>query len=99
MAGVKHRNSRNWLRLVANVRQAGGPCWLCGQAIDYTLERKDEHGNDNEDSFSVDHVVPWSIDETLREDPGNLRAAHLGCNKKRGNRQAPAGLGMTSRDW
>ncbi|MDI3330144.1 MAG: HNH endonuclease [Micrococcus sp.] len=99
MAGVQHRNTANFKRLSDNLRAQRGPCWLCGQPIDYSLPRKDEHGNDNEESFSVDHVVPWTKDETLREDPGNLRPAHLGCNKRRGNRAAPAGLGMRSRDW
>lgn len=93
MAGVKHRNTHNFKRLAKNLRMQGGPCWLCGQPIDYRA------GSDSNESFSVDHAVPWSKDETLREDPGNLRAAHLGCNRKRGNRQAPAGLGLLSRDW
>ena len=99
MAGTQHRGTRNFLRLSENLRQAGGPCWLCGQGIDYTLRRHNDDGSENLDSFSVDHVVPWSKDETLREDPGNLRAAHLNCNRKRGNRDAPAGLGLLSRDW
>jgi len=99
MAGNQHRSTANFKRLSANLRAAGNPCWLCGQAIDYSVGRYDDEGNENGNSFSVDHVVPWSVDETLREDPGNLRAAHLSCNKSRGKRAAPAGLGLLSRDW
>ncbi|MGO2080269.1 HNH endonuclease [Glutamicibacter arilaitensis] len=99
MAGNQYRSTANFKRLSANLRAAGNPCWLCGQAIDYSVGRYDDEGNENGNSFSVDHVVPWSVDETLREDPGNLRAAHLSCNKSRGKRAAPAGLGLLSRDW
>lgn len=68
-------------------------CWLCDQPIDY------EAGKDDGRSFSVDHKKPWSKYPELREDYGNLAAAHLSCNQARGNREAPPGLGLLSRVW
>ena len=63
----------------------GNTCWLCGQPI---LGR-----------ISIDHVVPRS--KGGGDDLGNLRPAHLRCNKVRGskdiNQVAP--LPQASREW
>lgn len=80
-------------RLRTEQRAKRLPCWLCGQPIDYTLY------SDDPSAFSVDHVHPWSTHPELREDPGNLRSAHLHCNKSRGNRAPNPGLGLRSREW
>lgn len=88
-----NRHSKRAKRLAADVKARRDPCWLCGQAIDYTLDALDPW------AFSVDHVRPWSTHPELREDPGNLAAAHSTCNKRRGNGAPPAGLGLLSRSW
>lgn len=87
------RNTRRMQLLKREVRARRDPCWLCGQAIDYTLPHDDPH------AFSVDHIKPWSTHPELREDPANLAAAHASCNKSRGNRTPPPSLGLRSRDW
>ncbi|WNM72858.1 HNH endonuclease [Arthrobacter phage RedFox] len=87
------RNTRRQKAIIANLRARRDPCWLCGEAIDYTLTKDDGR------SFSADHVKPWSTHPELREDPANYRAAHLICNQKRSNGEAPAGLGFLSRNW
>ena len=61
--------------------------------IDYTLPAHHPH------SFTVDHVIPVSVDRAGAEDPGNLRTAHRSCNSSRGNGAPPAGLGEPSRRW
>jgi 5-methylcytosine-specific restriction endonuclease McrA len=68
------------------------PCWICGQPIDYTL------GPNDAMRFSVDHVQPRSIRPDLTWDPSNWAAAHMRCNKARGNR-TPDTQGATSREW
>lgn len=40
----------------------------------------------HDDSFTVDHIKPWSIYPNLRYDRGNLRPAHLKCNNEKGDR-------------
>ncbi|QGZ16965.1 HNH endonuclease [Arthrobacter phage LittleTokyo] len=91
---AEYRNSRTYKKLVAALRAERRPnCWLCGQPIDYSLPKEDG------DSFSADHIKPWDTHPELREDYGNLAPAHLNCNKSRGKRAAPAGLGLLSREW
>ncbi|UXE05423.1 HNH endonuclease [Arthrobacter phage Renna12] len=87
------RNTRRQKAIKAELRARRDPCWLCGEAIDYTLPDTEPRG------FSADHVKPWSTHPELREDPANYRAAHLVCNQKRSNGEAPAGLGYPSREW
>lgn len=95
MAGgvVSVRNTRRQKQIVADLRARRDKCWLCAEPIDYEAVPPAEL------SFSADHIKPWSKFPELREDPANYAAAHLGCNKKRGNREAPAGLGLLSREW
>ena len=52
----------------------GTDCWLCGEPITGQV--------------SPDHVVP--VSKGGSNDLDNLRPSHLNCNKRRGNRQAPA---------
>lgn len=67
------------------------PCWLCGLPIDY--EAKAPHP----DSFSADHVDPVGRGG---DNLGELRPAHLGCNKKRGTRpRERTNILKTSREW
>ncbi|WAB09173.1 HNH endonuclease [Arthrobacter phage Eesa] len=92
MAGYRnsHKEKQNKEALRAERRPN---CWLCGEAIDYSADKDDNN------SFSADHIKPWDTHPELREDYGNLAPAHLGCNKSRGKRPPPAGLGLLSRVW
>lgn len=87
------RRTRRQKRLAANLKAQRRDCWLCSLPIDYDLPPDDDM------AFSVDHVKPWSTHPELREDPGNLAAAHARCNKQRGNKPPPLGLGLLSRTW
>ena len=96
MAAAATRSSRRSRRLAANLRAQRRPCCICGEPIDYTLRYPHPR------SFSVQHVRPFSTHPHLREDPTNLDAAHLECN--RGNPTGtppftPKPLGQLSRDW
>lgn len=66
----------------------GETCWLCGVWI-------------RPGQFSVDHVLPKSTHPHLMWELGNMRPAHLRCNKKRGTKtpRATAPLPMPSRNW
>ncbi|MEU0359929.1 HNH endonuclease [Streptomyces cyaneofuscatus] len=90
MAG-NPRNGRPYRRLVASLRAAGGPCWLCGHNIDTSLDAKHPM------SFTLDHLVPLSRGGDLL-DPANARAAHRRCNSARGNR-ATIPQPRASRRW
>jgi 5-methylcytosine-specific restriction endonuclease McrA len=74
--------------------KAKPPCWLCGQAIDYTIDDPYDDGH-----FEPDHLYPVSTHPEHAADPANLKASHRGCNRKRSNNMKPAGLGNQSRDW
>jgi 5-methylcytosine-specific restriction endonuclease McrA len=75
------RSGRAWRELVAMVkRMYPHVCHLCGQPIDMSLHHHDPM------SFTVDHLIPISIDETKAEDITNLRPAHKTCNSRKGNR-------------
>lgn len=91
MAG-NPRNGRPYRRLVAALKAAGGPCWLCGHAIDPRLTEKHPL------SFTLDHLVPLSRGGELL-DPANARAAHRRCNSARGNRTEHTAPQRTSWKW
>jgi 5-methylcytosine-specific restriction endonuclease McrA len=78
------RRTRRWNRLRANLRAAHRPCCICHQPIDYSLRWPDPQ------SFTVQHLKPWSRNPELREDPGNLDAAHFKCNTSLGDRDQQA---------
>ncbi len=75
------------------MRNLGWTCWLCGHEI--------EPGD-----YTIDHVIPLSVDPTLAWDVTNWRPAHgrshpaLGCsgNYGRGNRDANR-VPRVSRAW
>lgn len=88
------RRGPRWRRLVANLRMQRRPCWLCGQPIRYDLAWPDP------ESFTVDHIKPWSTHPHLREDPANLAACHLACNQHRGAGDADRfQVDNTSENW
>ena len=98
--GHARRKVRAWLKA------QGGPCWLCGGAIDYSLPAGHPM------SFEVDEIVPVSLggDEL---DFANVQPAHRICNQRKGNRMgytcespgvavaksAGRGLLASSGDW
>jgi hypothetical protein len=61
-------------------KRDGMICHLCGHPID----NSDPSGVCGSLAGSIDHVTPKSKGGT--DYPSNLRASHLSCNKKRGNR-------------
>lgn len=75
----------------AALRKRRLPCWLCGKPIRYDLAAPHPL------SFSADHVDPVA---NGGHNHGELRAAHLGCNKKRGRkRREDVDILKTSRPW
>ena len=84
--GAIYRRHKARLRRTANV------CHICGYPIDKSLKFPDPQ------SFSVDHIEPFSLNAELRLARENLAAAHLGCNASKGNR-TPGDDDPRSRDW
>ena len=72
---------------------AGAPCWLCEQPIDYHAP----HGTTN--AFELDHFYPRADYPELTWEETNFRAAHCGCNRARGKRDAPTAIGPTTINW
>jgi hypothetical protein len=73
-----------WRRLAAEVRARREVCCRCQQPIDLTLEWS-RRGQ------LLRRPLPAAVEPAPREGrgPGNLHAAHLGCNRSAGN-QAPS---------
>lgn len=67
------------------IERDGQDCWLCGDLVDVDLP-SGPRGCD--DGPSVDHVIPRSLGGP--DDIDNLRLAHWGCNRNRGNRMEVA---------
>lgn len=94
------RSGRRWRALVKLVYARRSTCCRCGQSIDYSLSYRDAYGNENPNAKSVDHFpLPRSTHPQLSEDPANLAAAHLRCNKNAGDRNPVPGLGIQSENW
>ena len=91
------RSTRRMKRLRREFREQceerGEPCWLDGMPIDYSLPP--EHP----DAFSLDHALTVEARPDLAEDPGNFRASHLDCNKRRGTSDPALDLGDPSEEW
>lgn len=92
----ERKDSNAWRKARDQVRRRLDPCWLCGRDIDYQLKFPHPW------SFTADHVVPVSKGG-LELDPENLRAAHLRCNQRKGDRVVPIKPTKiefnTSRNW
>lgn len=75
----RHRGLRKVIgRWRAICERDAWTCWICGGPI------ARRHRNDDPLSPSVDHVVPLALGGT--DDDENLKAAHRGCNSRRGAR-------------
>ena len=93
---VNSRSTRRIQKIKARFRRdRPQPCMRCGQPIDYDAEP----GTD--ESFSLGHIKSWANYPELREDPGNLRAEHLRCNREAGadDGEALNAIGANSRSW
>lgn len=95
------RRSDAWRKVRLAVIAARDFCGICGNEVDKTLRWPDPG------SPTVDHVVPLAdLAATGGNplDPSNLRLAHLGCNSRRGAKQATRKRrtkkqGVPSRPW
>jgi 5-methylcytosine-specific restriction endonuclease McrA len=85
---------RLMIRVAKEQRAKRHPCWLCGQAIDYTVV-----DGSTPESYTYDHIKPYSTHPHLAYDPTNGASAHRRCNQSRGNRTPERPIGRTSRDW
>ena len=82
------RSGAAWRAVSARVLRDASVCWLCGLALDFDAPARSRW------SPSVDHVLSLhamrNFDEATQRrmalDPANLRAAHYGCNSRRGAR-------------
>ncbi|MDE0545479.1 HNH endonuclease [Microbacterium sp. C7(2022)] len=72
---------------------AGTRCWLCGQAIDYSLPAGDPG------AFELDHKIPRKQRPDLELDPRNCAPTHLRCNRSKGASVHQLALGETTEDW
>lgn len=91
MAEQRRGSDYRWKQVAKAQRAKRLPCWHCGQPIDYDAPRY------HRDSFSADHLKPWSRYPELRYDPGNVVSSHLHCNQSKGDRESfGAGLGALS---
>ena len=76
-------------------RKQHAPCWICGQAIDYSVAP-----SSTATSWEPDHVMPVSARPDLELDLNNIRPAHRECNRARGDgTNGENTLGQQSRIW
>ena len=82
IALIRIRSSARYKR-ICRVRRAQAeldqdPCAICNMEIDYDAEPRTTL------SWTLDHVIPLSVDITLAYEPTNHQSAHYGCNSSRG---------------
>jgi len=85
------RSGAKWNMVRSQVLASSSVCWLCSGPLDFDAPPRSPK------SPTVDHIIPlaatrhWDPDEQERmaTDPGNLRAAHHGCNSARRDRRPP----------
>lgn len=63
------------------LRRAAGPCWICGEAIDYSIRSPDPM------SFEVDHKISKFRSPDLAGDPSNWASSHRKCNRSKSDRE------------
>ncbi len=96
--GGKRQSTRSFKRHRAEFfdrcRAEDARCWLCGQAIDYSVDP-----GTTDDSLTLDHMQPVDRRPDLQDDPANFAPAHRSCNIRRGARDPHEPIGMRTRDW
>ena len=94
----KRRGGKRWLdvraRAFARDRAALAPCWICGEAIDYSLGI-----STCRDAWEADHYLDVDSHPELEYDLANVRPSHQRCNRSRQKRAGIDLLGTPSRDW
>jgi 5-methylcytosine-specific restriction endonuclease McrA len=79
---MSNRNTTQRDKDRARIRSTRAACYLCGEAIDYTLPYMDPR------EFVVDHIIP--IIKGGADHLSNKAASHRECNsKKRARDYAP----------
>jgi hypothetical protein len=98
MNAKEFRSSAIWQKARAAVLSHSSHCALCGHPLCPTAPPRSRW------SSSVDHVYPLhNVDlstaagRALACNPAALRAVHLGCNSKRGNKTASAARRVAGR--
>lgn len=95
------RSGSAWLRVRAEVLAESRVCYLCGGALDFDAPPRSRW------SPSVDHLIPIEATEGMDPetqrmmalDKANLRAAHYGCNSRKGAKLRPRPAAKHSRRW
>lgn len=88
------RRAQDALRRVkAEGRRRRTPCCICGQRIDYSLEKP--HPN----ACTVQHRKSRKRFPELTWDPSNWEPAHASCNYADGPDGSDGIIGATSQEW
>ena len=93
----KHRSSRwPYIRRLAwdRDRKSRAVCHICGERIDYSLKPSSAPL-----SWEPDHIQAFAKAPELELDLNNIAAAHMRCNRQRGNGYNDGCLGQRSRLW
>ena len=69
-------------------------CHICGERIDYSIKPSSAPL-----SWEPDHLKPFSKAPELELDLNNIAAAHMRCNRQRGNGSNDGAVGQRSRLW
>lgn len=75
-------------------RKNRAPCHICGERIDYSLQPSSAPL-----AWEPDHLQPFSRAPELELDLNNIAAAHMRCNRQRGDGSGEIALGQRSRIW
>ena len=75
-------------------RKNRAPCHICGERIDYGLKPSSAPL-----AWEPDHLQPFSRAPELELDLNNIAAAHMRCNRQRGDGKGDNALGQRSRIW
>ena len=75
-------------------RKNRAPCHICGERIDYSIKPSSAPL-----SWEPDHLRPVSVAPELELDLNNIAAAHMRCNRQRGNGAVETNIGRRSRLW
>ena len=92
------RSTQSWYKVRRQCwqrdKQAGNPCHICGQAIDYNAKP-----STTPDSWEPDHIISVKSHPELAELPENVAASHKSCNRSKKDKAGINELGRCSRRW